>query len=187
MRGTSEFKLTSVGFRTIADISDVAKLRGMNAALKATAQAVPKVIIYRVTGGVALGAAIASFAFASLLRPYLGSVVLYGAVPLLAAFAVFLIVAVVRLRLVGLLPSEAEHLIPSVLRPWIVFWLLSRLGLLGSMALLLATLIATALAGGQVQYAVNALICIILLRMFMDCVFGVAFNVGVISSRPSAS
>jgi hypothetical protein len=68
-----------------------------------------------------------------------------------------------------------------------VFWLLSRLGLLGSMALLLAALIATALAGGQVQHVVNALIYILYFRMFMDCVFGVAFNVGIIASRPSAS
>jgi hypothetical protein len=74
----------------------------MNAALKATAQAVPKATIYRVAGGVALGAAIASFAIASLLHPYLGSVFLYAAFPLLAAFALFIILAVVRLRLVPL-------------------------------------------------------------------------------------
>ena len=73
----------------------------------------------------------AALAVSALLRPYLGSVAGYAVVPLLVGLFVWIIAAVARLRIVGFLPSDADHLIPTALQPWIRFWLLARLGLLG--------------------------------------------------------
>ena len=154
----------------------------MNGVLKA----IPKAIVYRVAGGVALLSALSAFAVAALLRPYLGDVVGYVFVPLLVALLAWAVAGAVRLRVVGFLPSEADHFIPDALRPWIRFWLLVRLGLLGALLLLLAAIVITAIVGGPVNYSVNALVFVVIVRMLVDLVFGAAFNVGIISRRHSA-
>ncbi len=154
----------------------------MNGSLKA----IPKATIYRLAGGVALLSALLAFTVATLLRPHLGDVVEYVFVPLLVALLAWAIALVVRLRLVGPMPSEAEHFIPYALRPWIRFWLLVRLGLLGAMLLLLAAVVITAIGGGPVNYCVNALAFVVIIRMLVDLVFGAALNVGIISRRHSA-
>lgn len=155
----------------------------MKSALKATAQTVPKATIYPVAGSVAFGAAVAAVAVSALVRAILGTVSLYGFVPLLVALAAWAVAGVARLRLVGFLPSEADHLIPAVLQPWIRFWLLARFGLLGAMLLLLLATIVTALAGGPAKLCFEAFIYVVIVRMFMDLIFGAAFNVGIIARR----
>lgn len=151
----------------------------MNGVLKA----IPKATVYRIAGGVALLSALSAFALAALLRPYLGDVVGYVFVPLLVALLAWAIAGAVRLRLVGFLPSEADHFIPDALRPWIRFWLLVRLGLLGAMLLLLAATVVTASGGGPVNYCVEALVFVVIVRLLVDLIFGAAFNVGIISRR----
>jgi hypothetical protein len=150
-------------------------------------RAIPKATVYRIAGGVALLSAISAFALAALFRPYLGDVVGYVLVPLLVALLAWAIAVAARLRLVGFLPSEADHFISDALRPWIRFWLLVRLGLLGAMLLLLAAIVATAIGGGSINYCVNALVFVVIVRLLVDLVFGAAFNVGIISRRHSPS
>jgi hypothetical protein len=69
------------------------------------------------------------------------------------------------------------------LQPWIRFWLLVRFGLLGAMLLLLLAIVGTAIAGGRITHPVDALVYVVIVRMFMDVTFGAAFNVGIIVRR----
>ena len=155
----------------------------MNGALKATAQPWPKPVVYWVAGGVALGSTVLAIAFVALVHPYLGTVVGYVFVPLLAALLVWAIAGAVRLKLVGFLSSDADHFIPPRLQPWIRFWLVARLGLLGTIALLIVAIVGTVLAGGTASYSVEALVYVVIVRMFMDLIFGAAFNLGIVSRR----
>jgi hypothetical protein len=173
----------SVSFPPIADIRAWRKLRDMNGILRATAQTVPKAMLYRVAGGVALGSAALALAFVAIIHPYLGTVVGYVVVPLLAALLVWAIAGVVRLRLVGFLPSDADHYIPTTLQPWIRFWLVVRFGLLGAMLLLLVAIVGAAVAGAPITYSVEAFVYVGIVRMFMDLIFGAAFNLCIISRR----
>jgi hypothetical protein len=159
----------------------------MNGILRATAEAVPKATIYRVAAGVALGSAALALGIAYLLRPSMGAVVGYVVWPLLATLLAWVIAGVLRLRLVGYLPSQPkdEAFIPRRLQPWIRLWLLARLGLLGAMLALLLAIVVTAVAGRGVNYAVEALVYVVVVRMFMDAGFGAAFNLGIITSRDS--
>jgi hypothetical protein len=155
----------------------------MNGDQEATAQTLSKTAVYRVGGGVAVGSTALALAFVMLVQPYLGNVVGYVLVPLLTALLVWAVAGIVRLKLVGFLPSDADHFIPPRLQPWIRFWLLVRFGLLGAMALLLVGSIGTALAGGLISYTVEALVYVVMVHMFMDLIFGAAFNIGIVSHR----
>lgn len=124
-----------------------------------------------------------ALAFVALIHPYLGTVVGYVFVPLLAALLAWALAGVVRLRLVGFLPSAADDFIPSALQPWIRFWLVVRFGLLGGGLLLLVSIVGAALAGGPITFPVEAFVYVVIVRMFMDLVFGTAFNLGIISRR----
>lgn len=154
-------------------------------ALRETIQTIPKTTIYRVAGGVALVSAIAALAVSALLRPYLGSVVGHAVVPFVAALVVWTSAGVTRLRVVGFLPSQADHLIPARLEPWLRVWLLARFGFLGSMLLVLVAIVAVAVAGGPFHYGVDAFVYVAIARMFMDLIFGTALNVGIIARRHS--
>lgn len=159
----------------------------MNGILRATAQAVPKATIYRVAAGVALGSAALALGIACLLRPSMGTVVAYVVWPFLATLLAWIVACVLRLRLVGYLPSQPKDhdLIPRSLQPWIRFWLLARFGLLAAMLALLLAVVVTAVGRRGVNYAVEALIYVVMLRMFMDVGFGAAFNLGIITRRRS--
>ena len=155
----------------------------MNVILRATAQSLPKATVYRIAGAVALASAALALAFVALFHPYLGTAVGYVIIPLLAAALAWACAGAARLRLVGFLPSDGDHFIPSVLQPWIRFWLLVRFGLLGAMLLLLAAIIVTVVAGGPVTYPVEAVVYVVIVRIFLDLAFGVAFNLGIIARR----
>jgi hypothetical protein len=159
----------------------------MNGILRATAEAIPKSTIYRVAAGVALGAAALALGFAFFFRPSMGTVVRYVVWPLLATLLAWVIAGVLRLRLVGYLPSQPkdDDYIPRGLQPWIRFWLLARFGLLGAMLALSLAVVVTAVARRGVNYAVEALVYVVMLRMFMDVGFGAAFNLGIITRRRS--
>jgi hypothetical protein len=90
--------------------------------------------------------------------------------------------------LVGYLPGQPndDDFIPRALQPWIRFWLLARFGLLGALLTLLLVVVATALAGQGVIYGVEALVYVVMVRMFMDLGFGAAFNLRIIARRSSA-
>ncbi|HVM38374.1 MAG TPA: hypothetical protein VM265_08310 [Sphingomicrobium sp.] len=156
--------------------------------LRATAQAVPKATIYRVAAGVALGSAALALWIAFILRPSMGAVVGYVMWPFLMALVAWVVAGILRLRLVGYLPGQPndDDFIPRALQPWIRFWLLTRFGLLGAMLALLLAVIAAAVAGGAVNYGVEALVYVVLVRMFMDLGFGAALNLGIITHRRSA-
>lgn len=119
----------------------------------------------------------------------MGAVVLSVVWPFLAALLAYVVAGISRLRLVGFLKSQAndDDFIPSALQPWIRFWLLSRFGLLGGMLLLLLAIVATAVAGRGANYCFEALVYVVMVRMFMDVVFGAAFNLGIIIRRHGAS
>jgi hypothetical protein len=155
----------------------------MNGVLRATTQTVPKATLYWIAGGVALGFAALALAFVALIHPYLGTVVGYVIVPFLAVLLVWAIIYVVRLGLVGFLPSDADHFIPTTLQPWMRFWPVVRFGLLGAMFLLLVAIVGTAIAGGPITYPVEAFVYVVIVRMFMDLAFGAALNLGIISRR----
>jgi hypothetical protein len=161
----------------------------MNGVLRATAQAIPKATVYRVAAGVALASAAVALGIAALLRPSMGFVVGYVVWPFLATFAASVIASIFRLRLVGYLPSHPndDDYIPRALQPWIRFWLLGRLGLLGAMLALLLAIVATAIAGRSLNYCVQALVYVVMVRMCMDVGFGAAFNLGIIKRRRGAS
>ena len=118
----------------------------------------------------------------------MGVVVGYVVWPLLAALVAWVVAGILRLRLVGYLPSQPkdDDFIPRGLQPWIRFWLLARFGLLGAMLALLLAVVVTAVAGRGANYAVEALVYVVMVRMFMDVGFGAAFNVGIITRRGSA-
>ena len=160
----------------------------MNGILRATAQAVPKATIYRVAAGVAFGSAALALGIAFVLRPSMGAVAGYVMWPLLMASAAWVVAGVLRLRMVGYLPSQPkdDDFIPRALQPWIRFWLLTRFGLLGAMIALLLAVIGTAVAGRGVNYVVEALVYVAMVHMFMDLGFGAAFNLGIITRRRSA-
>jgi hypothetical protein len=159
----------------------------MNGILRATAQAVPKATIYRVAASVALGSVALALGVAFLLRPSMGTVVGYVVWPLLATLLAGGITGVLRLRLVGYLPSQPkdDDFIPRGLQPWIRFWLLARFGLLGAMLALLLAVVVTAVAKQGVNYAGEALVYVVMLKMFVDVGFGAAFNLGIIARRRS--
>src|SRR4051794_2476786 len=132
----------------------------MNGILMATAQTVPKATIYRVTAGVALGSAVLALSIAFLLRPSLGAVTGYVVWPFLVALIAWVIAGILRLRLVGRLPSQAndDDYIPRPLQPWIRLWLLVRFGLLAALLPILLAIVAAAAAGRGANYAVEALV-----------------------------
>ena len=160
----------------------------MNGVLRETAKTVSKATLYRTAAGVAVGSAAISLAIATLIRPSMGAVLEYFGWPFLAALVVWAVAGISRLRLVGFLPGQPndDDFIPRTLQPWIRFWLLSRFGLLvGTLALLLA-LVATAVGGQGASYCIEALVYVVMVRMFMDLVFGAAFNLGIITRRRGA-
>jgi hypothetical protein len=159
----------------------------MNGVLRAAAQAVPKATIFRVVAGVGLGSAAGALGIAFLLRPTFGAVVGYVVWPLLAALLAWVVAGVLRLRLVGYLPSQAkdDDFIPRALQPWIRFWLLARFGLLGAMLAVVLAVVVTAVVGWGVNNAIQAFVYVVMVRMFMDVAFGAAFNLGIIARRRS--
>ena len=160
----------------------------MNGVLRATAQTVSKATLYRTAAGAGFGSAAISVAIAMLLRPSMGAVFGYLVWPFLAALVVWAVVGISRLRLVGYLPGQPndDDFIPRALQPWIRFWLLARMGLLVGMLVLLLATVATAIAGRGANYCIEALVYVVVVRMFMDLAFGAAFNLGVITRRRSA-
>jgi hypothetical protein len=161
----------------------------MNGVLKATAQTVSKATLYRTAAGLAVGSAAIALAIAALLRPSMGAVFGYLVWPFLAALVVWAVAGISRLRLIGFLPGQPndDDFIPRTLQPWIRFWLLSRIGLLVAMLVLLLAVLATAVAGKGASYCVEALVYVTVVRMFMDLVFGAAFNLGIITRRRGAA
>jgi hypothetical protein len=160
----------------------------MNGVLRATAHAVPKATIYRVVAGVAVGSAVFSLGIAFIVRPSMVTVIGYIMWPLLVAVAAWIVAGILRLRLVGYLPGQPkdDDFIPRSLQPWIRFWLLTRLGLLGAMLGLSLAVIATAVIGAGLRFSVDALVYIVLVRTLMDLGFGAAFNLGIITRRRKA-
>ena len=158
----------------------------MNGVRKATLRTVPAATFSLVAGGVALASALAAFAVAAVVRPYLGDVFEQALVPLLASLVVWTVAGVVRLRLVGFLPSDADRLIPSALQPWIRWWLVVHSGLLGAWLLLSVAAALTALAGEPVRLVIDALIYVVLVHMFVALVGSAALNVGIISHHHSS-
>ena len=139
-----------------------------------------------VSVGIAVGSAAVALCVTWLLHPNLGAV-LFMQCPFLLALAIWLIAGVTRLRLVGFLPSNADHLIPTRLQPWIRLWLLVRFGLLVGWTIPIVAIIATAILGGPVRYCVEALVYLVWLRIFLDLCFGSAFNIGIVVGRQSAA
>lgn len=160
----------------------------MNGVLRATAQTVSKLTLYRTAAGVAVGSAAIAVAIATLLRPSMGAVFGYLVWPFLAALGAWAVAGISRLRLVGFLPGQPsdDDFIPRTLQPWIRFWLLSRIGLLVGMLVLLLAIVATAVAGQGANYCIEALVYVVVVRVFMDLAFGAAFNLGVITRRRGA-
>ncbi len=159
----------------------------MNGVLRTTARAVPKATIYRVAAGVALGSVALALGIA-FLGPSMGALVGYIVWPILAALVASLVAGILRLRLVGYLPSQPkdDDFIPLALQPWIRFWLLARFGLLGATLALLVAIVATAVAGRGVSHALEAFVYVVIVRILMDLGFGAAFNLGIIIRRRSA-
>ena len=160
----------------------------MNGVLRATAQTVSKATLYRTAAGVGFGTAAISVAIAMLFRPSMGAVFGYLVWPFLAALVVWAVVGLSRLQLVGYLPGQPndDDFIPRPLQPWIRFWLLARIGLLVGMLVLVFATVATVIAGRGANYCVEALVYVVVVRMFMDLGFGAAFNLGIITRRRSA-
>src|SRR3982751_2943783 len=123
----------------------------MNAVLRSTAQAVPKATLYRAAAGIALVSAAGAVALAWLLRPSMGAVIGYMVWPFSAVALAWVVAGISRLQLVGYLPSQPkdDDFIPRALQPWIRFWLLARLGLLGAMLLAFLAIAVTATAAGE--------------------------------------
>jgi hypothetical protein len=160
----------------------------LNGILRANAQAIPKATIYRVAAGVALGSAALAFGIA-FIGPSMGSIIGYAVWPILVALVASVIAGILRLRLVGYLPSQPkdDDLLPRSLQPWIRFWLLARFGLLGAGLVLSLAIVAAAIAGRGLSYAVAALVYLVMTRALIDLGFGAAFNFGIISRRRNAS
>jgi hypothetical protein len=79
-------------------------------------------------------------------------------------------------------------MIPRRLRLWMRWWLLFRLGLLGSLILLILGGLLVAIAQRQlVGVAVQAFFYVAWFRMLLDAVFGITYNAGLISSRTDGS
>jgi hypothetical protein len=159
----------------------------MNAVLRSTAQAVPKATLYRVAVGVGLGSAAVAVAGAWLLGPSMGAVIRYMVWPFLALSLVWVVAGISRLQLVGYLPSQPkdDDFIPRALQPWIRFWLVGRVGLLGAMLLVFLAIAVTAAVGRGANYCVEALVYVVAARMLIDLGFGAAFNLGIITRRRS--
>jgi hypothetical protein len=155
----------------------------MNSALKASIRALPERTIYAITASVALAGTTIAIGVVAIAHVQLGAVVSYALLPLGVALVVWVVVAVARLRVVGHLPREAEGLIPTRLQPWIRSWLLIRFGLLGSVLLLSLGAVAMAVVHGPLTSVVQAFVCVVWFRIFLDLILGAAFNAGVIYSR----
>lgn len=160
----------------------------MNGVLKAIAQSVPKTTLYGVTAGVALASAVVALGIASLPRPSMREVILFLVWPFMVLAVVWALAGISRLRLVGFLPGQPndDDFIPCALQPWIRFWLLSRLGLLGAMLVLLPAVVATAVVGRGANYCIEAFVYVVMVRMFMDLGFGAAFNLSILTRRRRA-
>ena len=157
----------------------------MNAALKASIRAVPEQTIRIVAGAVALASTAIALFIAGLIRPSFGVVLSYALIPFLLSFAAFALVAIVRLQVVGLLSGDVSNdVIPKRLQSWIRWWLLIRLGLLGSGILLIfGGLLAAIAQRSLVGIVLQAFVYVVWIRILLDAVFGALFNAGVISSR----
>lgn len=158
----------------------------MNNALRASARTVSKGTIYRIAGSIGPLSAAFGSVVAAYVQPDLGTVFGYVAVPLLLTLLGWALVGILRLRLVGFLPSDADHLVPAGLKPWIRWWLLVRFGLLSGGLLLIPAIVVAAVAGVGVASFVHALVYLAILLMFLDLVFGTALNAGIITRRASA-
>jgi hypothetical protein len=118
----------------------------------------------------------------------MGVAVGYVLWPLLVALLAWLVASLLRLRVVGFLPAQPnDDFIAPVLQPWIRFWLLARLGLLGVMLLLLLAIVATALSGRGANYCIQAFVYLVMIRLLMDSGFGAVFNLGIITRRRSVT
>lgn len=118
----------------------------------------------------------------------MGAVVEYLVWPFLTALVVRAVAGISQLRLVGYLPGQPndDDFIPRALQPWMRFWLLARMGLLVGMLVLLLATVAAVIAGRGANYCIDALVYVVVVRMFMDLAFGAAFNLGIIARRRSA-
>lgn len=157
----------------------------MNGVLKAAARTVSKRTHYRVIARVAFGSVVIALATTTLLHPPMSEVFGHLVWPFLAALLVWAVAGISRLRLVGFLPGQPndDDFIPPTFRPWIRVWLLSRMGLLVGMLALLLAVVATAIAGRGAIYCIEALVYVVVVRIFMDLACGAAFNLGVITRR----
>ncbi len=144
---------------------------GVNTALKALIAGVPRRTIRAVAGSVAVGGAAGALAMAGLSRQAHGGVVSFALMPFLLAVAACAVVAIIRLRVVDVRPSDAhdDDMIPRHLEPWIRSWLLVRFGLLGSGLLLIVGGVAAAVAQRQLFATVaQAFVYVVCFRLLMD-------------------
>ena len=155
----------------------------MNAALRATIIKVPERTIKAVTGGIALGSSSVSLFQAWLPPSSLGTGITYAILPLVVAVIAWLLLAIARLAIVGILPSDVQDdvVIPLPLQPWIRWWLLVRFGLLfGGVLVILIGAVGTMARLDFLGVAIHAFVDVVLVRVFLDAVFGAVFNAGVI-------
>lgn len=148
----------------------------------------PKTTLYHVTGGVGLLSTFVALLIAFILQPDLGAFIGYAAPALVIALIAWAIGGILRLRLVGILPSKSndDDFIPRALQPWIRFWLLARFGLLAAVLALLLVAILAAIFGQGANHGLEAFVYIIWVRMIFDMGFGAALNFGIIARRRSA-
>ena len=109
-----------------------------------------------------------------------GVLVTYALWPFVAALLAWAILGLARLRLVGFHSSEGEDLVPRPLQPWIRAWLMARLGLLGSMSVLMLGALATAILHGRLVPFVQAFVSVVWFRIFLDLIFGAMINAAII-------
>ena len=156
----------------------------MDSSPPASARTMPKAVVIRVSGSIALLAATTAFAISAYWEPYFGNAVAYIALPLIVALLTWAIVWLARLMIVGLLPADSEHLIPAMLKRWIRSWLLLRFGLFGGVLLLLVAIVVAAIAGVWTSPLIEALFYVVTLQILLDLMFNTVLNVGIIRRRP---
>ena len=130
---------------------------------------------------IALAATLSAFV-ASLLADF-GTVIDYVTAPLVATLAVWIVVGVVRLCVVGFLRTEDDDLIPPVFDRWFDGWFALRRGLSGALLLLWVAFIASAVSGGPVRICFEALVYLAFLYIVLNLGFGTALNIGILSRR----
>ena len=116
----------------------------------------------------------------------------YAFAPLVFLLIIFFAAVMVRIRVFGRLPSDADRLrsevnsrLPTAILKLARFWAIFKIGILGAVILLLVGSVISGIAGTGIQRGVEGFVYLTLLMMFGNLVVGTVVNLNLVKQARS--